>query len=250
MATPDKILFYCKTEPYYEFSNFYGTADDKKFQLLIDGKEWPSTEHFYQASKFMKPGATPDSLDYADLIRTASTPNKSFILAKQKIKGGYGAAWKHSKENHTLLNDLIKKYLAKGVKMRLDWDQVKDDVMLKALIAKFSQNTHLSKKIADTGDKLLIEHTSRDSYWGDGGNGTGLNMLGKLLMQVRSETPLKVPKKIPLKMKSKISLKLKSKIPFKSNVYDLQFCSTLKELSYFELQNIAKNFQLMLVVKK
>ena len=36
-----------------------------------------------------------------------------------------------------------------------------------------------------TGDAILIEHTSRDKIWGDGGSGTGLNLLGKALMETR-----------------------------------------------------------------
>ena len=33
----------------------------------------------------------------------------------------------------------------------------------------------------------MIEHRKADSYWGDGGNGTGKNKLGKLLMRLRTE---------------------------------------------------------------
>jgi hypothetical protein len=36
-----------------------------------------------------------------------------------------------------------------------------------------------------TGDKNIVEHTENTSYWGDGGDGTGLNRLGVLLMEVR-----------------------------------------------------------------
>ena len=36
-------------------------------------------------------------------------------------------------------------------------------------------------------DAEIIEHTSKDSYWGDGGDGSGRNMLGKTLMLVREE---------------------------------------------------------------
>lgn len=75
---------------------------------------------------------------------------------------------------------------------RSDWESVKDDIMLKALRAKFSdRNLRLLSLLLSTGDKKLIEHTSNDSYWGDGGNGTGSNKLGKLLMQVRSELSTK-----------------------------------------------------------
>jgi predicted NAD-dependent protein-ADP-ribosyltransferase YbiA (DUF1768 family) len=31
----------------------------------------------------------------------------------------------------------------------------------------------------------LIEHTVKDKYWADGGNGTGKNRLGFLLMKLR-----------------------------------------------------------------
>ena len=68
---------------------------------------------------------------------------------------------------------------------RSDWESVKDDVMLKALHMKFGQHEKLRRKLLETEEKKLIEHTSNDSYWGDGGDGSGRNMLGKLLMQVR-----------------------------------------------------------------
>jgi predicted NAD-dependent protein-ADP-ribosyltransferase YbiA (DUF1768 family) len=38
-----------------------------------------------------------------------------------------------------------------------------------------------------TGDAILIEHTRNDDYWADGGDGSGKNKLGLLLMQVREE---------------------------------------------------------------
>ena len=40
---------------------------------------------------------------------------------------------------------------------------------------------------AFVADALLIEHRARDAYWGDGGDGHGLNRLGALLMRVRGE---------------------------------------------------------------
>ncbi len=65
--------------------------------------------------------------------------------------------------------------------------------MLKALTAKFSRDNHpeLFEFLLSTGDAMLVEHTPRDKYWADGGDGgtgaRGLNMLGKLLMKVRDE---------------------------------------------------------------
>ena len=36
-----------------------------------------------------------------------------------------------------------------------------------------------------SGDAEIVEHTKNDAYWGDGGDGSGLNMLGRILMEVR-----------------------------------------------------------------
>lgn len=78
------------------------------------------------------------------------------------------------------------KWAGRQVRLRPDWDIVKDDIMLACLRYKF-QNPVLSQLLLDTGDATLIEgNTWNDTYWGIC-NGIGKNMLGKLLMQVRSE---------------------------------------------------------------
>lgn len=59
--------------------------------------------------------------------------------------------------------------------------------MYEGLRAKFTQNEDIRQKLLETGDRKLIEHTDRDKYWGDGGNGEGLNKLGILLMKLRTE---------------------------------------------------------------
>ena len=59
-------------------------------------------------------------------------------------------------------------------------------MMYVALYAKFTQHGEL-KRLLGTGDRLLVEHTERDRYWGDGGDGRGGNHLGKLLMKLRKE---------------------------------------------------------------
>jgi ribA/ribD-fused uncharacterized protein len=71
--------------------------------------------------------------------------------------------------------------------LRRDWESVKDNVMYQALVAKFTQHDDLRQILLGTGDALLVEHTENDSYWGDGGDGSGKNRLGHLLMRVRTE---------------------------------------------------------------
>ena len=60
-------------------------------------------------------------------------------------------------------------------------------VMLDALRAKFTQHDDLKAVLLGTGDAVLIEHTANDSYWADGGDGSGKNRLGLLLMRLREE---------------------------------------------------------------
>lgn len=68
---------------------------------------------------------------------------------------------------------------------RPDWDAVKDDVMQAALHAKFTQYPELRALLLGTGDAILVEHTRNDAYWADGGDGSGRNRLGELLMELR-----------------------------------------------------------------
>ena len=146
-STSSKIKFYNRDEPYYEFTNFYPCV------VRIDGKDWPTTEHYFQAQKFI---GTP----YVEKVRKLQHPRDAFQLSRDPQV----SRWR-----------------------RTDWESVKDDVMLKALRVKFSENSRLRKRLLDTGTRELIEHTSNDSYWGDGGNGTGQNKLGQFLMKVRRE---------------------------------------------------------------
>jgi ribA/ribD-fused uncharacterized protein len=59
--------------------------------------------------------------------------------------------------------------------------------MYDGLKLKFNTHKELKIKLMDTDDKKLIEHTTNDSYWADGGDGSGKNRLGVLLMKLRAE---------------------------------------------------------------
>ena len=69
--------------------------------------------------------------------------------------------------------------------LRKDWEDIKDEVMRKAVLAKFSQNPDIKEILLQTGEEEIIEATTDDYYWGCGSKGTGKNMLGKILMEVR-----------------------------------------------------------------
>ena len=72
-------------------------------------------------------------------------------------------------------------------KLRREWESVKVAVMTEAVRAKFTQHDELRTILLATGDAKLVEHTANDDYWGDGGDGSGKNMLGQVLMRVRAE---------------------------------------------------------------
>ena len=87
----------------------------------------------------------------------------------------------------TKLNPSEAKRLGRRVRLRSDWEQVKYDVMLDVVRAKFNQHPDLAQKLLATGDEELVEGNDwGDTYWGVC-NGRGKNMLGKILMRVRAE---------------------------------------------------------------
>lgn len=57
--------------------------------------------------------------------------------------------------------------------------------MFDTIKIKFTQHEDLKEKLIGTGNAELIEHTTNDSYWGDGGDETGKNTLGRLLVKLR-----------------------------------------------------------------
>lgn len=76
--------------------------------------------------------------------------------------------------------------------MRLDWEHVKESIMLRGLREKFSQ-PDFKRSLLNTGNEEIVEFNHwHDNEWGSCNcikcrNIPGKNKLGKLLMQVRSE---------------------------------------------------------------
>jgi ribA/ribD-fused uncharacterized protein len=166
----DVINFYdIKEKPYGVFSNYY------PINVTIDFKQYGSSEHAFQEAKFTDP-------EYKEIIRTINTPNKARELAHLQIKGGY--AWRLE------LNNFIQTAKDRGVKIREDWDLVRDEIMYNIVKAKFLQHPKLEAVLLTTNDKLIQEASPRDSYWGtasDKDGNPGANKLGLALMRVREE---------------------------------------------------------------
>mmetsp|Transcript_6107 Transcript_6107/g.14938 ORF Transcript_6107/g.14938 Transcript_6107/m.14938 type:complete len:332 (-) Transcript_6107:63-1058(-) len=70
--------------------------------------------------------------------------------------------------------------------LRPDWEACKDTCMMFALRLKFESNYGLRKLLLSTYPRPLVSVKS-DKYWGAGLNGTGLNRLGELLVELRTD---------------------------------------------------------------
>lgn len=117
---------------------------------LIRGIFWKTVEHFYQAEKFMNQD------DYMAVLM-APSPLEAAKIGRDKSR-------------------VIRK----------DWEQTKVDIMKEACLAKVKQHASIRELLLSTGDLEIVEHTSEDSFWGDGGDGKGNNMLGKIYMEIRT----------------------------------------------------------------
>ncbi len=69
--------------------------------------------------------------------------------------------------------------------LRQDWEQVKDDIMRKAVLRKFTTHADIREILLSTSNETIVENSPIDFYWGCGADGSGKNMLGIILMEVR-----------------------------------------------------------------
>lgn len=134
---------------YSWLSNFYPSL------IELDGEDYPSVEHAFQAAK------THDPEERAEI-----------------------------RDNPSPIN---AKYKGKHVALRLDWNEARFSIMETLVRQKFTRHADLRARLRATGDAELIEgNTWRDTTWGavwssEKGFWVGKNWLGKILMTVRDE---------------------------------------------------------------
>jgi len=115
--------------------------------ILLDGEPYSTVEHAYQAAK--------------------TTDKKKRLLIKNTNSPGNA------------------KKLGRHFLLRRNWDDLKVDLMRELLIQKFS-DPHLKSLLLSTKNQKIVEGNNwGDIFWGIS-RGKGLNVLGKLLMEVRS----------------------------------------------------------------
>lgn len=135
-----------KTEgsAYSCFSNF------SRHPFSLDGKQWSSAEHYFQAQKFA-------GTEHERLIRFAASPIAASSMGRSRNRP-----------------------------LRADWEEVKVGVMRRAIATKFSTHADIRAVLLATGDEEITLADSDDDFWGTGPEGSGKNMTGKILMEVRA----------------------------------------------------------------
>lgn len=153
----DTIYFYSVDGPFGFMSNFYPTTYGPT----------KSSEHAYQAAKFKDP-----------LLRQK-------ILQQPTAKAAYKMAW--TMQEHWRPDWFLPAF------PHHEWTgeyQERDAAMWSALIEKF-RDPILEKKLKDTYPKQLVEHAMKDDHFGCGLDGSGLNVLGRMLMILRDSMIIK-----------------------------------------------------------
>uniref|UniRef100_B8HS05 NADAR domain-containing protein n=1 Tax=Cyanothece sp. (strain PCC 7425 / ATCC 29141) TaxID=395961 RepID=B8HS05_CYAP4 len=150
------IYFYKVEGPYGCFSNF----SPHGFEL--EGQRWQTVEHYYQAHKFV---GTPDH-HLCTQIQQCQTPAQAAALGRNPC---------HCP--------------------RSDWEEIKQQVMRTAVLAKFKTHPQIRTILLETGEAWLVEDSPVDFYWGCGADRSGQNHLGRILMSVRQElrSPIAYP---------------------------------------------------------
>lgn len=135
---------------FYTTTEKYGKFSNfSRYGVELDGKWWQTTEHYFQAQKFYDE-------QYQEKIRHAPDPKTAATLGRSR-----------------------------QIPIRADWEQIKDQVMRRAVLKKFQTHIELRQLLLSTHDQEIVENAPGDYYWGCGADGSGKNQLGKILQEVR-----------------------------------------------------------------
>jgi ribA/ribD-fused uncharacterized protein len=135
------------TPEFYVFNNFSAHA------IEFRGKLYPTCEHAYQAAK------CTDNPQGQETIRSARSPLEAKRLANETYKAARDR----------------------------DWGNKKVAVVEEILRAKLAQHQEARDALRESGTEDIVEDSPTDYFWGEGADGSGQNMLGKLWMKIRDE---------------------------------------------------------------
>jgi hypothetical protein len=160
---PEPLLFYGAGEDKGDYRNFSNMSDHK---LQIDGVEYPTVEHYFQAEKAKKFEPQEKREVYEKILKAKSA--KAAKALGKKVANFNEDTWKEMREG----------------------------IMELGVRTKFIQHPELRKQLMETGEKIIGEANARDKFWGIGSSvesdkskvpskWAGQNMMGKILMKLR-----------------------------------------------------------------
>jgi ribA/ribD-fused uncharacterized protein len=141
-----------ETQIFFYEQDFYFLSNFSAFTLKWKGIKFDTSEAAYHWEKF-----SPSPM-IQEMIRLAPSAHDALKIAEQ----------------------------FKGIR-RKDWDIVRVHIMKSILKEKVAQHEYVRRKLLATGTRELVEDSWRDDFWGWGPNRDGMNMLGKLWMEIRAE---------------------------------------------------------------
>ncbi len=137
---------------FYSTKGSYGCFSNfSRHGFELDGAYWLTSEHYFQAQKFSDTHCVEE-------VRLARTPKEAARLGRRRD-------WP----------------------LRPDWEEVKDEIMRRAVQHKFETHADIRAILLATGSEELIEDSPTDYYWGCGAELTGQTRLGQILMEVRAQ---------------------------------------------------------------
>ncbi len=125
--------------------------------LEIEGKIYPTVEHAYQCARYT-------DLKIIEEIRNARSPMLAWVVSS-KYKHLQKPEFKNEEHKLSVMKNL----------MRL----------------KAEQHEEIRKALIESGDLKIVKHITTyppgDGFWDDGEDGTGLNHMGRMWMEIREE---------------------------------------------------------------
>ncbi|MFA5051582.1 MAG: NADAR family protein [Patescibacteria group bacterium] len=117
------------------------------------GKTFPTAEHAFQWKKF-----SVVAPDVAEKILQAGSPEAAKRIA-----------------------------IAHKSKVLPEWYGQRASVMREVLAAKAEQHDDVREQLKKTGNRIIVENSPVDNFWGCGPDGKGENMIGKIWMEIRKK---------------------------------------------------------------
>ncbi|MGH3449999.1 MAG: NADAR family protein [Haloechinothrix sp.] len=131
---------------------FYVFNNFSAHAIEFRGKLYPTSEHAYQTAKCTDPQGQ-------EAIRKSRSPLQAKVLANETYKAAKDP----------------------------DWGSKKVAVLEEILRAKLAQHPEAQEALRKSGHEDIVEDSPTDYFWGEGADGSGQNMLGKLWMKIRDE---------------------------------------------------------------